>query len=118
MCSGYYPQITNGKKMNNKNQDTNDILLNAAIYYIDEYRRSPKNFIACFKKFKSVRGMCGLIADYVGDIPVPDEMKKKITRWVDKHEMDNNEKKIFASMLFLFYDILNQSKHDCKTTDN
>lgn len=98
--------------MSSYTKNPDDILHDAAIFLIEEYRQRPGNFLSCFMKYKSFRGLCDIISNYIGRVSIDEGAEKKITEWANRQPLSVNDKNTLSNLLFLFYDILNLKKND------
>ena len=80
-----------------------------SITYAKEYKLNPKNFIGCYKKFKSVQmAASSIVAAYKeqGIYKECQESGKDFTEYSLKH-FEGQEAKVFSEFLLIIYSIIN-----------
>lgn len=68
--------------------------------YANEYKKSPKNFISCFKKYLSIRMSCAWIVWSYPDV----ERNEKIEEWAKKLNLGKWER-VLIKILTIIYEL-------------
>ena len=90
---------------------TNNSFVEMSLSYARSYQENPKAFLNCYRKHKSVRMACKWIVvtyKYIGAFDEVKAIGKDFTKWVDKQEIEDKDKKTFNEILMIIYSITKQ----------
>ena len=93
------------------NEIVNNSFVELSLTYAREYEKNPKNFINCYIKHKSIRVVCKWIVftyKYIGAFEEVKAQGKDFSNWVNKQNLNEQDKKSFNEVLMIIHSIIHQ----------